>query len=117
MITFILAGICIAAFIAQRAIPGFTEQFVLVSAEVVGRPWTLITAIFLHGDLQHLLFNMFALVLFGMILESIVGRKKSGDFWQVLDRFFCTPQLLVRAGRFSLFWERWLFCGRKCKCG
>jgi len=76
MIVFVLVGICIAAFIAQTVIPGFTGLFVLVSAQVLERPWTLVTAIFLHGDLGHLLFNMFALTLFGAILESIVGRKK-----------------------------------------
>lgn len=76
MIVFILVGLCIAAFIAQTVLPGFTEQFVLVSAHVFERPWTLVTAIFLHGDFGHLLFNMFALTLFGLILESIVGRKK-----------------------------------------
>src|SRR3989344_1479446 len=73
---FILVGICIALFALQAAIPGFTGQFALVSAQVVERPWTLVTAIFLHGDLPHLLFNMFALALFGIILENIVGRKR-----------------------------------------
>jgi len=73
---FVLAGICIFAFILQQTVPGFTETFLLVSADVVYRPWTLITAVFLHGDVVHLLYNMFALVLFGMILEQIVGKKK-----------------------------------------
>ncbi|HLD33090.1 MAG TPA: rhomboid family intramembrane serine protease [Candidatus Nanoarchaeia archaeon] len=73
---FILAGICIIAFIMQQTVPGFTDMFVLVSAEVAQRPWTLVTAVFLHGDIVHLLYNMFALVLFGMILEQIIGKKK-----------------------------------------
>ena len=76
MIVLILVGLCIAAFITQTVVPGFTGQFALVSAQVLQRPWTLVTAIFLHGDVRHLIFNMFALALFGLILESIVGRKK-----------------------------------------
>jgi uncharacterized protein len=31
---------------------------------------------FLHGDFMHLFYNMFALGLFGIILENIIGSKK-----------------------------------------
>ncbi len=40
------------------------------------QPWTLISSIFLHGSLIHLLYNMFALALFGLILENEIGSKK-----------------------------------------
>ena len=40
------------------------------------RPWTLVTAIFLHADLSHLAYNMFALLLFGSILENIIGSRR-----------------------------------------
>ena len=73
---FVLAGICVLAFVLQQAVPGFTDAFLLVSANAVQRPWTLVTAIFLHADIVHLLYNMFALVLFGMILEHIIGKKR-----------------------------------------
>lgn len=72
----VLAGICVLVFFVQLMLPGFTDSFVLISAEVFQRPWMLVTSMFLHADLGHLLYNMFALVLFGIILESIIGRKK-----------------------------------------
>jgi uncharacterized protein len=72
----ILAGIAIFAFVLQTVFSGFTDIFVLVSADALTRPWILITSIFLHGDIVHLLYNMFALALFGMILEKVVGMKK-----------------------------------------
>ena len=39
------------------------------------RPHQLITHIFMHGSFTHLFFNMFALWMFGKILENIWGEK------------------------------------------
>jgi len=70
-----IAAVCIAVFILQNIFSGLTNYFVLVSSEVFLRPWTIITHAFLHGSFSHLLYNMFALVLFGFILEKIIGHK------------------------------------------
>jgi len=40
------------------------------------RPWQFITYMFLHGDIWHILFNMFALWMFGYALENIWGPRK-----------------------------------------
>ena len=72
----ILIGIMVVIFIIQNLSEGFTELFVLQSSEIYSRPWILLTSVFLHGSLIHLLSNMFALGLFGMILENITGTKK-----------------------------------------
>ncbi len=71
-----LVAICAIIFIFQMAIPGLTDAFVLQSSDVIQRPWTLVTSMFLHGGLEHLIYNMFALALFGLILEKIIGSKK-----------------------------------------
>jgi membrane associated rhomboid family serine protease len=39
-------------------------------------PHQLITHFFMHGDFTHLLFNMFALWMFGKILENVWGGKR-----------------------------------------
>lgn len=39
-------------------------------------PWQLVTYMFLHGGFSHLLFNMFALWMFGMDIENLWGTKK-----------------------------------------
>lgn len=39
-------------------------------------PWQLITYMFLHGDIMHLLLNMLILWMFGFELENIWGSKK-----------------------------------------
>ena len=85
---FMLAVICISVFLLQLSFP-ITDEFVLISKDVLSRPWILVTSIFLHDpyeynpnsmqyqvSFQHLVYNMIALVLFGLILESIIGSKK-----------------------------------------
>jgi membrane associated rhomboid family serine protease len=47
------------------------------------RPHQLITYMFLHGNFGHILFNMFALWMFGTILESYWGPKKFLIFYTV----------------------------------
>lgn len=39
-------------------------------------PWQIITHMFMHGDLMHILFNMFALWMFGTAVEQVFGWKK-----------------------------------------
>ena len=45
--------------------------------------WRLITPIFLHGSITHILFNMYALVTFGSILENNIGSRKFLVFYFV----------------------------------
>ncbi len=40
------------------------------------KPYQFVTHMFMHGGFVHLLFNMYALFLFGVILEQIWGSKK-----------------------------------------
>ncbi|MFH0929596.1 MAG: rhomboid family intramembrane serine protease [Candidatus Aenigmatarchaeota archaeon] len=73
---FQLVAICVIVFIFQLAYPSITDEYALVSADVFARPWTLITSMFLHGGFEHLFYNMFALGLFGSVLEKVIGGKK-----------------------------------------
>ena len=40
------------------------------------QPWQIITHMFMHGNLMHILFNMFALWMFGTAVEQVFGAKK-----------------------------------------
>lgn len=40
------------------------------------RPHQIVTHMFMHGDFMHLFFNMFALYMFGKVLEMVWGSKR-----------------------------------------
>ena len=40
------------------------------------KPWQIITHMFMHGGSMHILFNMFALWMFGTAVETQLGSKK-----------------------------------------
>lgn len=72
-----LAGINVFAFILQMIFdPWLTSNFLLMQGDIFTRPWILVTHMFLHGSISHLLFNMYALVIFGSILEQKIGNKR-----------------------------------------
>ena len=95
-----LTGLLVVIFILQLIFPVITELFRLESADVLVRPWILLTSVFLHGSFGHLLLNGFALALFGSILENIIGSRKflyvfliSGLFASILASFFYNAAL------------------------
>ncbi|PID93837.1 MAG: rhomboid family intramembrane serine protease [Bacteroidetes bacterium] len=47
------------------------------------RPFQFVTYMFMHGSLSHLFFNMFALWMFGRILENVWGSKRFLIYYMV----------------------------------
>ncbi|MBR9682084.1 MAG: rhomboid family intramembrane serine protease [Candidatus Aenigmarchaeota archaeon] len=70
-----IAAICVILFFLQN-VYDITGELVLRSDMFILKPWTLVTSMFLHGGFEHLFYNMFALVMFGSLLEKTVGSKK-----------------------------------------
>lgn len=60
----------VAAFLLQEPLSGLANALVFVPALALVRPWSVVTYMFLHGDLMHLLFNMIALFFFGPRVEQ-----------------------------------------------
>jgi membrane associated rhomboid family serine protease len=71
-----LAAAITAVFLISIILPDIVNEFSLISALVVQRPWTLITKMFLHADFVHLAYNMIGLLVFGSILEHYVGGRR-----------------------------------------
>ncbi len=59
----------------HAAFNGFLEWFMAPAdpIELLKRPWTLITYMFLHEGLWHLVFNMLFLYWFGRIVQDLLG--------------------------------------------
>lgn len=70
-----IALIIILVFILQSLLPGITQTFSL-SKEASTQPWRFLTAVFLHGSITHLAYNLFAIIIFGLILEQLIGSKR-----------------------------------------
>lgn len=71
--------VCIAVSLYSWTLnPTTVEQDLAFSLMNVqqGRVWTLVTAIFVHANLIHLLGNMIFLYVFGNTLESVTNSKK-----------------------------------------
>ncbi len=47
------------------------------------KPWQFVTHLFMHGSFTHILSNMFALWMFGSVLENLWGPKKFLTFYIV----------------------------------
>lgn len=88
--------------------PALIPALMLVPAYVLLRPWTLVTYMFLHGSLWHLLFNLLGLFFFGPRLELELGSRKflslyfiSGIMGAVLS--FLTPFTAIVGASGALF--------------
>jgi len=78
VVTFALIGICVLAYLAQKAVPGVTNEFAFRPALGWTEPWRFVTAAFLHSPstVFHILLNMFALWSLGQYLEPMLGRAR-----------------------------------------
>lgn len=57
--------------------------------------WQIVTYMFMHGGIWHILFNMYALVLFGKVLESVWGPKRFLNYYLVTGIGAALVQILV----------------------
>jgi membrane associated rhomboid family serine protease len=62
------------------------------------RPWQLLTYAFLHGNLAHIFFNMFALFMFGRALEAYWGGRRLVMFYLVCVLTAALTQLAAQRG-------------------
>jgi len=98
-----LSLLCIIVFVLQLVIPSFTKNFMLTS-NALAQPWQFLTAVFLHGSVVHLLYNLFALILFGLMLEKFIGGRRflilffvSGILANIIS-FYWYPNALGASG-------------------
>ncbi|WP_317041631.1 rhomboid family intramembrane serine protease [Mucilaginibacter polytrichastri] len=60
------------------------------------KAWQIITHMFMHGGIWHIVFNMFALYSFGPILEYILGSKRFLNFYFICGLGALALQMFVQ---------------------
>jgi membrane associated rhomboid family serine protease len=75
----------VVAYFLQQTLAGFTGAFLFVPSVpyLVTHPWTLVTYMFLHASLTHILFNMLGLYFFGPRVEERLGSRQFGAMYVV----------------------------------
>ncbi len=71
-----LIAINTVLLVLEALFPVIVDMYALYPPEIFLAPWTIVTSMFLHSGFEHLLYNMFALGLFGIVLERIIGSDK-----------------------------------------
>jgi membrane associated rhomboid family serine protease len=77
--TYVLMGLIAVAYAGQWLSGGaLTQAWVLLPTAVGVEPWRMLTAAFLHSEVSiiHVLFNLYALYVFGPMLEQFLGRVR-----------------------------------------
>ncbi|RPJ05819.1 MAG: rhomboid family intramembrane serine protease, partial [Spirochaetaceae bacterium] len=75
-VTIILIAINVVIFLLRYLAPHFSgiflNQLVLIPAELstLGNYWSFVTYMFVHANAWHIIFNMFALFMFGIPIEQ-----------------------------------------------
>lgn len=77
-VTYVLIATNVLMFGAQKAVPAVYQELVLWPVGIArdGEVYRLVTSAFLHADLMHILFNMWALYVVGPALEQWLGRTR-----------------------------------------
>ena len=112
-LTLMLIAIAIAGFalplLFVSDIEGLYNTYGFSAGNLIARPYVLVTSVFLHGSLLHLLSNIFVLFFFGAAVERETGARMLAIFFigafagDMLSLFFYgTTAIGASAGVFAL---------------
>jgi membrane associated rhomboid family serine protease len=119
--SFRLIAANVVVFVLTYVRPGLFQALQFQPAHFLDRPWTIITYMFLHADVTHILFNMLGLYFFGPRVEIELGEKQflilyflSGITGALLSMVFSPRSAIVGASgaifgvflAFAYYWPR-----------
>lgn len=91
-VSILIIGICVVIFLLQNLSPALA-LWPLQSGYF--EPWQVITYGFLHGGFNHIFFNMFALWMFGSLIELDWGSRRFVSYYFACVIGAALVQLLV----------------------
>ena len=100
-----------AVFLATEFIPGWQQPgrrwlaLWFVENPYFGA-WQLLTSVFMHGGLTHILFNMVGVVSFGVPLEQRWGARRFLLFYVVCGVGAALAHMATQEVRFHLAWDQ-----------
>ena len=115
-LTYILIIIAILAYVLPFFVVSdqgaFYNTYGFSGANLLERPYVLITSIFMHGSLTHLLSNVLVWIFFGAAVEAELGSRKTlsifflgafaGSFLSLLFYPWASISIGASAGIFAL---------------
>lgn len=97
--TGVILILCIIVFFISLIAPDFVyTNLALNPADIMQKPWTLLTHMFVHANFDHLFWNMLFLFFFGTELERRVGEGKFLGIYLLSGIVAATGQMLVSGG-------------------
>lgn len=79
VITYTLMAVCAVVFVLQQVIPELSRELAAWPPAIWDGQWyRMVTSMFIHYGIVHLLFNMWALYVVGGPLEAWLGRLRYG---------------------------------------
>ena len=83
VVTYAIIAICVVVFLAEaftglfaRGGSSVESHLLYYAPYTVIRPWTMVTALFVHASIPHIALNMFSLWVLGRQLEPMLGRAR-----------------------------------------
>jgi len=85
-------------FAAQlvTALTGLVQTLFVLSPPVTDNPWTVVTSVYAHGSVQHLVSNAVALVLFGWPVARATTKSRFHLFFVLSGALAGVSQILLR---------------------
>lgn len=74
-LTLSIIGICVLVF-ALQSLGIVPDSLAFMPAHFSAEPYTVLTSMFMHSGLEHIMLNMIGLFTFGVILENEIGAKR-----------------------------------------
>lgn len=70
--------VVIGVFAIQQGLGvlGFTAAWIGLSLPLAVRPWTIVTSVYAHATISHLVTNVVALALIGLVIERVTTRLR-----------------------------------------
>lgn len=81
LVTYSLIALCVLVYLVQLATGGpasgqTTQDLIYYAPFTAAEPWRMVTTMFIHASIWHIVLNMYSLLIFGPILEHLIGRSR-----------------------------------------